>query len=93
MADPPFKYYFTESSLLIALDNFRDLLPPLPPPKKIVYILSKNRVYFLSVFAHKKIIINVKKKGTAEGGKSKIPSVPSFATYFPLRRHLEVVRK
>ena len=90
MADPPFKYYFTESSLLIALDNFRDRLPPpLPPPKKIVF-----DVYIFWQFLHtQKIIINVKKKGTAEGGKSKIPSVPSFATYFPLRRHLEVVLK
>ena len=89
MADPPFKYYFTESSLLIALDNFRDLLPPPPPSQKNRF----RRVYLLSVFAHKKVIINVKKKGTAEGGKSNIPSAPSFATYFPLRRHLEVVLK
>ena len=75
MADPRFKCYFTESSLLITLDTFRDLLPPSLPHKNLF-----RRVYFLSVFAHKKIIINVKKKGTAEGGKSKIPSVPSLAT-------------
>ena len=87
MADPD-SNIILPSSLLIALDNFRDLPPPSPPQKN-----RFRRVYFLSVFAHKEIIINVKKKGTAEGGKSKIPSAPSFATYFPLRRHLEVVLK